>query len=180
MNTKITDRTSALESKRKALFSKLTAYSDELINKKPDANSWSVAQVIEHLITAEEASLKYLQKKTLDTSKAAKAGWKSKRNLLLTKAACFMPFKFKAPPEPMKPAEVFMPLKELEVKWSGIRKSTNDILDRLSDDELGKELWKHYIAGKMNIYQMLDFFETHFDRHVQQIERTIGKSSAAK
>ena len=70
MNAQLEKEFTQLETERKNLFSELKNYSDDVINKKPRPEAWSVAEVIIHLITAEEMSLKYLSKKIQDTSKA--------------------------------------------------------------------------------------------------------------
>ena len=44
----------------------------------------------------------------------------------------------------------------------------------LADNVIVSEIWRHQIFGKMNISQMIDFFETHFDRHQKQIEKTLN------
>ena len=177
MNPRLKSDFDKLETSRKNLFNSIKNYSDEKLNQKPSPEAWSVTQVLQHLITSEEASLRYLQKKTLDTSRSAKAGMKGGVKLFLTKLTFSIPIKFNSP-ETMLPAETFVPIKELETKWEKLRNDTWQLLSKLSDEELEKELWKHMLLGKMNIYQMLDFFDFHFERHRGQVERTIEKVNA--
>jgi hypothetical protein len=173
MSAKLKTEFDALEKSRKALFASLKTYPDELLNKKPAADKWSAVQVIQHLVASETASLNYLQKKTLDTSKAKHAGFDARRRLMLTKMAFYFPLSFKAPTLLEPPAD-FIPLSKLEAQWDVVRKDTYTLLSKLSDKELEKDLWRHLIAGKMSIYQMYDFFGMHFNRHRKQIERTLG------
>ena len=173
MNTRLKKQFDMIESRRKKLLDELKKYPDELLNKKPLPEAWSAIQVMEHLMISEEASLKYLQKKTLDTSRAAPAGFKSASKLFLLNLSFFMPVKYKAPAV-LNPSEGFISLKEIESKWTKIREDIFQLTDSLNDAELKKELWKHAFAGKMNIYQMLDFFNTHFERHRKQIEREMS------
>ncbi len=174
MNSTFETQFEALETSRKNLFKKLAAYSNETLNRKPSPEAWSVVQVIEHLMVSEEASLKYLQKKTLDISKAQRTGFKNKWKLLLTKAVFYLPFKFKAPASmvPM-PSEALATLNELDSKWAKTRADMFQLISKLQDADMEKELWKHVVSGKMNLYQMVDFFDFHFKRHLKQIERTI-------
>ena len=44
-----------------------------------------------------------------------------------------------------------------------------------SEADLKKEIWKHAVAGKMNISQMLAFFNMHFNRHRKQVYRTLAE-----
>jgi uncharacterized damage-inducible protein DinB len=173
MNARLQTQFDALEKSRKALFDELKDYPDELLNKKPAADKWSAAQVLEHLVASETASLNYLQKKTLDTSRSKHAGFSGKRRLLVTKLVFYWPLSFKAPPA-LEPSTSFATLKELQLRWDKVRNETLGILSKLSNQELEKDLWRHLIAGKMNIYQMLEFFGIHFNRHRKQIEQALS------
>lgn len=172
MNKQISEQFNKLETERTLLFNDLQKYSDDVINKKPSENAWSTAEVIAHLITAEEMSLKYLSKKIQDTSKAKPEGLKNKWRWFLTNVVFTFNIKFKAP-EIVEPKLGYQSLVELDSKWSSIRQNTINIINRLSDEELNKDLWKHAIAGKMNLHHMVEFFGIHFNRHKKQIERTI-------
>ncbi|MCW5907649.1 MAG: DinB family protein [Chitinophagales bacterium] len=172
MNQRIEKQFRLLETERTQLFQELRKYSDELINKKPAPEKWSVAEVIAHLITAEEMSLKYLQKKTLDTSLAKPESLKNKFRWLLVNIVFTFNIKFKAP-EIVEPRTGYQTLAELETKWSEVRQGIYEILDKLNDNEVNSTLWKHAIAGKMNIFHMVEFFSVHFGRHRLQIERTL-------
>jgi len=174
MNAKLLQQFNAIEKSRKDLFEDLKSYDDEVINKKPSAGAWSIAQVAEHLILAEEGSLKYLQKKTQDTSKIPTAGLKSKWRFLLTNTVFVLNISFKAP-KVVVPSNKFYTIEELDAKWSQVRKDTFNLLNKLSDADYKKEIWKHAVAGKMDIYQMLAFFNIHFNRHRKQVYRTLAE-----
>ena len=172
MNNRIEKQFTQLEDERKQLFSELKNYDDDLLNKKPAPGKWSVAEVIAHLITAEEMSLKYLMKKTQDTSLAKPEGLKNKWRWLLVKIVFSANLKYKAP-EIVEPKSDYESLANLETHWTKVRLQTLSVLTKLSDDELNKELWKHAVAGKMNLHHMVQFFGIHFRRHRKQIERTL-------
>lgn len=173
MNSQIEKQFNKLEKDRQELFETLHGYTDEKINRKPSAEAWSAAEVIAHLITAEEMSLKYLSKKILDTSKAQPEGIKGQWRWLLVQIVFTFNIKFKAP-EIVEPKLGYQSLAELESKWSHIRTKTYQVLSKLSDEEVKKELWKHALAGKLNLYHMLQFFNVHFQRHKKQINRTLA------
>ena len=172
MNSTLQKQFDELEKGRDNLFEDLRSYDNEVINKKPKPGAWSIAQVIEHLIMAEEFSLQYLQKKTLDTSKVPVAGLSSSWRFFLTRTVFVMNIKYKAPTI-INPTENFASIQQLESRWAKVRKDTYDLLNRLPEADLKKEIWKHAIAGKMNIYQMLAFFNIHFSRHRKQVYRTL-------
>lgn len=178
MSTQLHKQFETLEQSRKALFNNLRKYPDELLNKSPAPGKWSVVQVMGHLMTSEGASLKYLQKKTLDTSRSKHAGFGGKRRLLALKFFFYAPVNFNAPTV-LLPDDGFRSLSEVETEWTTLRNDLNELIGKLSEEELQKELWLHPMAGKMNIYQMLEFFGIHFERHRRQIERTAASVSAA-
>lgn len=172
MNASLNQQFNQLETERKNLFNELKYYTDETLNKKPSPEAWSAAEVVAHLVAAEELSLKYLQKKTLDTSREQSEGFKNKWRWLLVKIVFAVPLKFKAP-EAVEPKIGYQSLNDLEAQWTNIRSQTLELLQRLTDKELNKTLWKHASAGKLNLHHMIQFFGIHFRRHKKQIERTL-------
>ena len=172
MNTQLEKKFLQLEAERKNLFNDLKNYSDEIINKKPSPEKWSLSEVIAHLITAEEMSLKYLSKKIQDTSKEKPETLKGKYRWLLVQIVFAFNIKFKAP-EIVEPKMGYQSLAALETKWSEVRNLTLQVLQKLSDEELNKTLWKHALAGKMNLHHMVQFFGVHFNHHKKQIDRTL-------
>lgn len=173
MKAQLEKRFAQLETDRKNLLNELKKYPDDVINKKPSPTAWSVAEVLAHLMTAEEYSLKYLQKKIQNTAESGNEGFKQKWRWLLVKGVFTFNIKFKAP-EIVEPKIGFIPLEDLESRWADTRSETAKILNKLSDAEVNKTLWKHAIAGKMNVNHMVQFFGVHFDRHKKQIHRTLA------
>lgn len=173
MNAQLEKEFNQLEAERKELLDELKQYSDEVLNKKPAPEKWSAAEVAGHLMSSEGKSLQYLQKKTLDTSRSGKAGLKPLLRLWLLQIAFALPLNFRAP-KITHPEHEYLSLKEIDEKWTNIRKGIFEIISKLSDEELKKELWKHAIAGKLDIFNMVDFFGIHFRRHRKQIERTLA------
>lgn len=161
-----------IEANRKSLLAELKNYSDETINKKPSPEAWSVSEVITHLITAEEASLKYLQRKLQDTSKSEKEGLKHKWRWLLINVVFTFNIPFKAP-DIVAPKSGYRTLAELETKWETLRGEIYTVLAQLPESEAQKDLWKHAVAGKLNLYHMVQFFGIHFNRHRKQINKTL-------
>lgn len=172
MNTKLKDLLTRMEKEHKQLFKELRNYPDDLLNKKPAPDAWSAAQVIEHLIAADDVSLQYLRKKAGNTAEVKNEGLRGLYKSTLLKIIFMLPIKFKVPAV-VAPSENFMPLTELEERWKTLREGFVEVTTKLTDKDLERGLWKHTRAGKMNIYQMFDFLHIHFKRHEQQIERTI-------
>lgn len=173
MNKKLEKEFLQLEEERKNLFKELKSHSEEMLNKYPKPEAWSVAEVIAHITAAEEMSLKYLLKKTQDTSREGGETFKHKLRWLLVNVVFSFNLKYKAP-EIVEPKRGYHSLANLEMQWAKIRLQTLSVLDKLSDQELNKTLWKHAVAGKLNLHHMVQFFRIHFLRHKKQIERTLA------
>jgi uncharacterized damage-inducible protein DinB len=155
------------------LFAELQMHSDEVINKKPSAEAWSVADIIAHLIAGEEYVFNYVSKKIKEGKSGSKTGFlaQAKRNIL--KIAFALPIKFKVP-KSVTPVIEYITLKDLEAKWNNASKAMHNLLNSLEESEFAKDIWKHPRVGKINFVQMIDFSIDHFKRHEGQIKRTLA------
>lgn len=161
-----------LEASKEKVIADLKQCSDELLNQKPGPEAWSAAEVVHHLITTEEASLRYLNKKIQGINALKSTGIRHSLRIIFMKLIYSLPLKYKAPAV-THPATSHLSFSELESNWASVRQSTLALLSPLNDKELRLELWRHPVGGRMNILQMLDFFDDHIERHRLQIERTL-------
>lgn len=172
MNAKLKEMQTRMETEHKNLFKELHKYPDDLLNKKPAPEAWSVIQVLKHLITADGYSLEYLRKKVASKEDVRHEGLTGLYKSVLLKVIFLTPLKFKSP-KVVDPDAEFATLKELEEKWTETRRGIAEVTAQMNDAQLSKGYWKHARAGKMNIYQMFDFLHIHFIRHKKQIDRTL-------
>jgi len=163
------------EALRQQLLRKLESYSAEQLAQKPDANSWSVAHVIQHLAIAEEGSLNYLQKK-LDVGGHARAKVGSLFRLRLLNTALALPIKFKAPKVVEVPTDEHISYSEALERWNEIRKLTRSTYESLNDGLVTNELFKHPFAGKLNLIHGQRFMQQHMERHIKQIWRGLSSN----
>ncbi len=173
MHAQLEKQFNALEADRKQLFTDLKQYNDEMLNKKPHDAAWSVAEVITHMMIAEEYSLKYLQKKVLSKATVGKEGFKQKYRWLLIKAVFNFNIKFKAP-DVVDPKIEFTTLADLDKRWSETRQQMLALLNTLDNADIDRILWKHAIAGNMNLHHMVEFLGMHYHRHKKQVHRTVA------
>lgn len=163
-----------LEQTRLALFEKLKELDSSYLNKKPDAESWSISQVLYHLYNAESLSLGYVQKKMQNPSRSKKSGIGDWFRFTSLRLAFVIPAKWKAPPLTAQfPANINP--KELFNSYSQTRSNWRDTLEKITPEILPKQLFKHQVVGRMNLMQALDFMQIHFDRHQKQIDRIRTK-----
>ena len=161
-----------MESERIALFARLDQLPEAKLSLQPAAGSWSVTQVIMHLVIAEEGGLAYLRKK-LSFAKHKPVGTFSVLRLMLLKAAMASPFKFKAPA--IVAVVPNLGYTEAKERWAAVRKAMHDVYSSLPDEHVGHDLYKHPLAGKLDLVQGTRFIHAHCKRHMDQIDRILKR-----
>lgn len=174
MNTKTTQRLKKLNASLDSLFQDLSGYTNEQLNTQPEPGKWSALQVMHHLLIAEGYAQGYVRKKLSFNPKLKNAGLGDKWRLFLLWLYLSAPFKFKAPPAV---AEENLPsnssLATTKAQWQKQRLELAAQLESYSPEIFNKSLYKHPFSGRMTLDGMLIFYQTHFDRHRKQIERTL-------
>ena len=174
MDQKILKRLDQLDKSLEILVLELSEYSEDQLRKQPAPGEWSALQVVHHLITAENLSLKYVIKKLSFDPKLKPAGIQSKARVLYLWLAFNSPFKYKAP-EAVKgdhlPKDAT--LEKIKTQWLSQRKELREYLKGLPKEVFDKEVYKHPFVGRLSLEGMLHFFQIHFDRHHRQIQRTL-------
>jgi len=165
-----------VESQREQVLNDVMQLSHDQQNFKPDPESWSILQVLNHLIYSETNMVKYLQKKLLGVESTEKAGIQSSVRSTLLNIFLKLPIKYKAPYAAMPQQEEVYVFDNLKKQWDEVRAEFGKILDQLDTASANKLIFKHPVAGRFNIYQTLSFLQEHIDHHKKQIER-IKKSS---
>lgn len=164
-----------MEAEKKNFISTINAAGAELQEYKPSAGSWNMLQVLEHMVITEKLSIRYLVTKGLLKSKKAGGKWHLIRDLYLS----FMlksPLKFKVPevkgikPKGETQKEV------LFQEWDNCRRQLQSFLEEFPEDKLNDLIFRHPVAGWLNIGGTLRFFTDHITHHRKQLSR-IRKSS---
>jgi len=174
MHASLSQRLQAVNQKIEDLYSQLQSYNNEQLNRKPGPGQWSVLQVMHHLIQAETLSERYVRKKLSFNPELKPAGLAGAFRLFLVRINFVLPFKYKAPPgvgDDVLPET--STLEDTMQQWRRQRQSLKELLESLPNGYHNKALYKHPLAGKLSLVQMLDFFEFHIQRHLGQIERTL-------
>ena len=65
-------------------------------------------------------------------------------------------------------------IEELTLRWNNSRMQLKELLESLPESLLDKYIFKHPVAGKMNIYGGLDFLKEHVRRHEFQIKKLLA------
>lgn len=167
----------SIEEQRKILLDEISKLSHTQQNFKPSPESWSILQVVNHLLYAETNIVKYMLKKMQGIATVEKAGVQAKVRSIVLNTFLKSPLKFKAPKAAMpKQDEVYI-FENLSKQWSEVRAEFGKILDQLNPADAEKLLFKHPISGKFNIYQTMSFMREHIEHHKKQIQRIkVSKS----
>ena len=153
----------------------LDTYSDEQLNKQPDADTWSPLMVAKHLVLVEGYAAQYVRKKLSFDPKIAKAGVQSKLRSVALDLYFKSPLKRKAPQAAGDDYVVGEYKWEvMKSEWLEQRKQLEQLLAGLPPERFLEEVYKHPFAGRMSLKGMLRFFQGHFDRHRKQLESRLG------
>lgn len=162
-----------LEAIRERVASRMEGIPEETLQAPPDPGKWSPVQVVVHLATAEQGSVEYIRKKTSDPAKVPPAGFMCAVRTFLLVAAMTSPFRFKVPDviagTPDSPSAG-----EALTSWKAARGELRSMIDAMPEELAKRAVFRHPVAGRMNMSQALDFMISHAKRHAKQIERALG------
>jgi hypothetical protein len=144
-----------LEATRQQLLHQLAALDDSVLYHRPADHKWSILQIIFHLNDSESSSVKYIAKKSRGGISVPKSNFiTSVRSSLLSTALQYLKWKKPAvlpdPPENLN-------AKEMMKSWDETRVHLRQLLEQLPEDMHGREIFRHPIAGRMNMRHALTF-----------------------
>ncbi|MBL4587066.1 MAG: DinB family protein [Flavobacteriales bacterium] len=163
-----------MEAERQELLSAISSYSDQLLSKKPAPESWSVAEVMEHLTVAENGSLQYMHKK-IEYGGHSKAAITAGLKQQLLNFSISLPIKYKVPKILEKKDTSFVDYKDALNNWNEVRIAMRSAYEKMDEGIIGNELFKHPFAGKMNVIQGVKFMRQHMKHHTKQIHSTLKR-----
>ena len=168
---------SKLENSRLSLIEKLKKSSQASLEASPFPGKWSVAQIFYHLNKAESLSVLYVSKKRLDIHNLKRTGLTEQIKMMSLRVRFALPTEIKAP-DVLGDMPERVEYNSIVAEWKTTRNKLKDLLESLPDDMLHKNVFKQPFLGRLNIFQMLDFMQAHFNRHERQVERIIAKISS--
>ncbi len=166
-----------LEAQRISLLHKIESLTDEQFNFSISENSWSIGEILDHIITSEELSVNYALKKVQDPSLLHSVSISGKLKLIVMNALLGFNLKFKA-------SEMTSPKKktsftELKNRWEDCRANLESLSSK-APDVLEKGIMKHPRTGYLNLSQLLDFFSSHYAHHLKQINGLVELGNETK
>lgn len=140
----------------------------------PGPGRWSIAQVVEHLVLAEEATVRGLHspRPVPDRGLAAVA---TLRFAMVKAALGSRLVKVRAPSRALHPEGVAT-LDALERRWLEAGAGLEAFLRDLPPPRRGERLFRHPVTGWLSLHQMLDFLAFHVRHHLRQV-RSIRRAA---
>lgn len=154
-----------LEKTRAGVLAAAAGLSEAQLNFKPAPEKWSVAQVLEHIASAEDMLLGLVTGQVLQAPPPAEGTDFKATDQMILKAIPDRSQKRTAP-EPLIPsnrygsaAEALKHFGESRAKTIVLMKESNELRAHAADSPL----------GKLDAYQWLLFISTHSERHTKQM-----------
>lgn len=142
--------------------------------QQPAAEAWNLAQVCHHIWLAEDSTLRFVTQKTpLKPTFIQKIRSFVLGNVL--KVLLKTPLKFKAPKVVLTDINrQTMSYDQIMERWQETAKAWESYLATFPSEKNNLHIFKHPIAGPLNIEQTLRFLITHCQHHQFQLERIIA------
>ncbi|HMG91699.1 MAG TPA: DinB family protein [Chryseolinea sp.] len=173
MNHKLKVLYEQLEGDRNRLMAELSKTSSDRLFLKPSKDKWSVNEILIHLVTSEQLTLRYLKKKSLGVDHIKNSGVGEKIRYAVLQVSQRLPLKFKAPESVVSNTPEALPFPELHARWNETRHDLEQFLDSITDENVNKLIYKHPVAGRFDIRQCLMFMREHYQHHLPQIKRLL-------
>ncbi|MEQ9297004.1 MAG: DinB family protein [Cyclobacteriaceae bacterium] len=157
---------------KERLMAELKDYDQAVLNLPEKPGAWSVMGCLHHLYITEWGTGQYIRKKTQKPELIPPYSIVAALKLQALRYSFGTGIKFKAPSSLPQPPDG-LTIEGLDKDWSKVRASIRELMDTLTEDLQEKGIFRHPIAGRINMTQTLDFFIFHFERHEGQIRRVL-------
>jgi len=163
-----------LETQRSALLSQVEKINEEQFLKSPAPGKWSISQILTHLITSEQLSIAYMKKKSLGVDALDNSGLIESAKMIVLKISQRIPIvKFKAPTIVLEKTPPPLTYQQVIQQWLDTRQGLLRFLQSIEDKNIRKKIYKHPVAGRLDVTQALTFFHEHIHHHWPQVKRLL-------
>ncbi|MBT8335005.1 MAG: DinB family protein [Gemmatimonadetes bacterium] len=142
--------------------------------RRPGADAWSPAEIVEHLVRAEDFGILGLWRAVEAAGESGPAAIDPPHDdRTIDEVFADLPDRVDAP-EAVIPKRAGRPLGY----WSGRLREHQNAIESLAGaiEAVGPDrvVLPHFVAGPLNGWQRLEFFRWHLERHLAQMRRTVG------
>jgi hypothetical protein len=163
----------AIEQQRSDIQSRITRLSDEQLDWTPETTSWSIRQIIEHLVLCDETLGRAREAgsvmKEAPVFRAVPRALKRALVLRALSRGAILPV-----PSPAVEPQGNVSLTELVSRWETARGEMQGFLHTLAEDETR---YLHPVLGPLTATQMLELNETHAGYHWRQMNALLQRNA---
>ncbi|HEX5004097.1 MAG TPA: DinB family protein [Gemmatimonadales bacterium] len=167
MLTSLAHRLVLVDRAREAFLARLRAATVAQRAFRPAPGSWSMLEVTEHLVLAEEKSLLGMLKGPPPGTTVTPV---ARVRMALVLLVLRTDFKVKVPVSRVVP-QGNATLQELEQRWGAARRGLEAFLETVTQSGLHAARFRHPIGGWVSVGRGLAFYVDHIGHHARQLER---------
>lgn len=162
------------EARRTALLDELETMDPEHLNARPRPGKWSILEIVEHLVVAEQDVLR----NPADPATPPLPPWRPRHLLAYPSVLLVLRYGIpvRAPSRAMLPRGG-QPLDELRRRWDAHQAWFREWLAGVGRRELRRRAFAHPVAGPLRPAQAVRILHLHLGTHIRQI-RTLQQLSA--
>jgi len=168
MSQILQEKLDQLDQEREQMYGAVAHLSDDELHEQ--SYGWSIIQVFSHLNDAEVGSILYMKKKMQAGDKMPNFSMGNRFRMSLAKLFLQSSIKWKAPSYIGDPEGKFT-LEEMKEKWGLTREKTRAYVKEYPDELLGKAVFKHPFAGRLDLSSGIDSLIYHQRHHMHQLKR---------
>lgn len=159
---------------RDKIFAKLVKAAPERSMIRPSSGAWCSSEIMQHLKNSETGVLHVLKKQVVKESTSFKTHrlGNTFRSMLLN-ASLISNFKFKAPAVVAETGEIETP-ENLLGQWNTYKQEMMDLLGAFPAELKNKLVFRHPVAGWLNLMETLQFMRFHQMHHMRQVVYRSG------
>jgi hypothetical protein len=172
MNSRLQSLFDSIENQRHQLLSSLKNLPPEKLNSHLP-NKWSINQIVAHLISAEQLSIRYIGKKMMGMDQIKDTGIYEELKMLVLQVSQRVPLKYRAPRKVVENTSHETDIYKLAEKWDLVRRELQELLEKIEDHQINRGIYRHVRVGLINIQHALKFFGEHIRHHTPQITRQL-------
>lgn len=161
----VEDRIQRVEATRRLVLDHLDGVSELQSAFKPAPDRWSVQEITEHLVLAEEVGILFIWRATV----VPFDGEHTHRGLTIEEVVAKTWKEKELAPEPARP-RFGGPLAYWVARLSGCTHLLERLSERLEGEELENIIYPHVLSGPLDAGQRIDFLAFHMERHLRQMK----------
>jgi len=159
---------------REKIFEKLMRVAIERSTQRSSSGAWCSSEILNHLSLSESWVLQILKKQFLkDPNSFKNHTFNNKLRSMILNMSLISNFKFKAPAVVADLVELETPV-VLYGKWSEFKNEMTELLSNVRPEMQNKLIFRHPVAGWLNLMETLQFMQLHQMHHIRQIIHRAG------